>query len=333
MTMAERLPGPQCGSVVGQEWIDGGTATLTRQPCPGPSGQDAGVGPAEDYAVAAVPDGSLLERLRQEIVIGSIIGLRRGLSAVNPMSAPQLTHDEQQAYALLAQGQYTAAFEVATGFQDYFRVWHASKATGANAGETGVAMVGHLTGFNQATAAATGEDITGKALGTGERIMTGLDALARIASTAMTVGGAVGMGGLGGPRAVRVVSPVYRLAGRDVVVVETSVGRQAFYRSSGANSGRPGEWLPVDEFRPADGWFNKANYTQAPHLQAGEPLHRFGTEEFRRISQQLGEMQIPHGQQVPAGRLESAEDTLNRILDFFNARQTPFTAQRPVPER
>src|SRR5262249_34587149 len=35
---------------------------------------------------------------------------------------------------------------------------------------------------------------------------------------------------------VNVVSPVYNIAGRDVIVVDTSVGRQAFYRSSGANS-------------------------------------------------------------------------------------------------
>jgi len=30
----------------------------------------------------------------------------------------------------------------------------------------------------------------------------------------------------------------------------------------------------VDEFRPADGWFNKAAYTQGPGLEEGTPLHR-----------------------------------------------------------
>jgi hypothetical protein len=130
----------------------------------------------------------------------------------------------------------------------------------------------------------------------------------------------------------RVISPVYRIAGRDVLIVETSLGRQAFYRSSGANSRMPGEWLPVDEFRPTDGWFNKAAYTQGPGLESGAPLHRFGTQEFRAISKELGQMYIPRGQQVPAGKTEVAEMTLNRILDFFGARETPTTKVRPIPE-
>ncbi len=53
----------------------------------------------------------------------------------------------------------------------------------------------------------------------------------------------------GGEQAVKIVSPVYNLAGRDFVVVETSVGRQAFYRSSGFNSGNPGKWYPVQRVR------------------------------------------------------------------------------------
>jgi hypothetical protein len=118
------------------------------------------------------------------------------------------------------------------------------------------------------------------------------------------------------------------IAGRDIVLVETSVGRQAFYRSSGANSGSPGKWFPVDEFRPADGWFNKAAYTQK-----GAPLQRLGSKEFAEISEQLGKMSIPKGQQVPAGKNGVAEMTLSRILDFFGARNTPTTVVRPVPEK
>ena len=94
----------------------------------------------------------------------------------------------------------------------------------------------------------------------------------------------------------------------------------------------PKQWLPVDEFRPTDGWFNKAAYTQGPGLQEGTPLHRFGNEEFKVISKKLGRMSIPEGQQVPAGKTEVAQTTLNRILDFFGARQTPTTGFRPVPE-
>lgn len=130
----------------------------------------------------------------------------------------------------------------------------------------------------------------------------------------------------------KVVSPVFRIAGRDIVVVDTSFGRQAFYRSSGVNSQNPGKWFPIDEIRPADGWFNKAAYTEGPELALGAPLHRLGNPEFARASNELGLMALPRGQQVPAGRTESAAVTLNRILDFFNVRRTPTTFARPVPE-
>jgi hypothetical protein len=109
------------------------------------------------------------------------------------------------------------------------------------------------------------------------------------------------------------------------------VRRQAFYRSSGVNSGRPGQWFPVDEFFSVDQWFNKAAYT-GPGLEPGTPLHRLGTEEFARISKKLGEMSIPQEYRVPAGKSEAAEMTLNRILDLFGARKTPTTVIRPVPE-
>ena len=133
-------------------------------------------------------------------------------------------------------------------------------------------------------------------------------------------------------RKLRIVSPVYRIAGRDILIVETAYGRQAFYRSSGVNSKSPGKWFPVDEIRPADGWFNKAAYTSGPGLERGEPLHRLGNIEFARLSEELGKMAIPRGQQVPAGRNETAGVTLNRILDFFCVRKTPTTFDRPVPE-
>ena len=287
---------------------------------------------ADTSPPVATPDDSLLEQIRQQFIIGSVIGLRKGLATVNPLGMQEVIHDEQEAMQLLAQGNYEKAFEVATGFQEYFKINRQSKVANASGGETAVAMVGHLTGFNQATAAATGEDINGNALGTGDRIMAGVDGLVRIASTVMTVSGVVGGAGAR-IRAGRIVSPVYRIAGRDVVIVETSVGRQAFYRSSGANSNMPGEWLPVDEFRTADGWFNKAAYVHGPGRELGQPLHRYGSEEFRRISQRLGQMQIPTGAQAPPGQLDSsAEATLNHILDFFGARRTPTTMQRPMPD-
>lgn len=98
------------------------------------------------------------------------------------------------------------------------------------------------------------------------------------------------------------------------------------------NSGSPGKWFPVDEFVLKDGWFNKPAYTEGPALQEGMPLHRLGNQEFSNISDELGRMSIPEGQLVPPGTTEPAQQTLNRILDFFKARTTLTTIERPVPE-
>jgi hypothetical protein len=95
----------------------------------------------------------------------------------------------------------------------------------------------------------------------------------------------------------------------------------------------PGEWLPVDEFWPANGWFNKLAYVEGPGLQYGTELHRYGNHEFKTISKRLGRMSIPEGQPVPPGQREVEEMTLNSILDFFGARKTETTVIRPVPEK
>lgn len=277
---------------------------------------------------------SLLEECRRAVVIGSIIGIRRGLAVFNPMGNSAVDQDNMTATTLQAQGDYDRAFEVATGFPEYFDIYRSGKKFGARNGEIAAVMVGQATGFNQVMEAKTGENRDGKKLAVGERIVAGLEGAIKVASTTMTVAGGVELGGdfaVRGFGPPRVVSPVYQIAGRDVVVVETSVGRQAFYRSSGANSQQPGRWFPVDEFLP--GWFNKGEYTLRPGLEEGTPLHRLGSREFARISERLGEMSIPEGQQVPAGQFESEETTLNRILDFFRARETSSTMARPIPEQ
>lgn len=324
--MPERPPGPLCAERLGPDWIDDGTGCRSRTASPGPAGvsQSSPAGePAED--------ASFLETLRRQAIIGSILGIRKALATFNPTGPTAVSNDEMAAQALLAKGNYERAFEVATGLADYFGIRREAKKIGSSKGETAAVMMGHATGFNQAVETVKGETRSGAELKGVERFAKGLDALTRIASTTLTVAG--GVQGLGAGSQVRVASPVYRIAGRDIVVVETSVGRQAFYRSSGANSGSPGQWFPVDEFMPGTGWFNKAAYTQAPGLQKGTPLHRLGSQEFARISEKLGEMSIPRGQVVPAGTEEAAETTLNRILDFFRARRTSTTEVRPVPER
>ena len=276
---------------------------------------------------------SLLEQFRQQAVIGVIIGIRQGLGSVSPTGNQSVTQDNTAAQLLLAQGDYERAFEVATGFPEYFDIKRKGEQTGASKGDIAAMMMGQGTGFNQIMEAKTGQSRDGDPLTNFERFLAGLEGLLKVASTAMTVLGGVEVGGnffAGRFGPARVVSPVYRFGGRDIVIVETSVGRQAFYRSSGFNSGRPGRWFPVDEFLP--GWFNKGEYTLKPGLEEGTPLHRLGTKEFARISEKLGEMSIPRGQQVPAGKFDSEETTLNRILDFFGARQTSSTKARPIPD-
>lgn len=145
--------------------------------------------------------------------------------------------------------------------------------------------------------------------------------------------GAAAIGGVtmaGGP-GVKLVSPIYHVGIHDFVVVDTTRGRQAFYRSSGINSGNKQKWYPVDEFRPRD--LNKQMYVRGPGSGKGEPLHRLGNEEFSKISDKLGEMELPPGAEVPEGLAgETAETTANRILDFFGARHTPYMTHRPVPD-
>lgn len=279
---------------------------------------------------------SLLEQFRRQAVIGVIIGIRQGLAPLNPMNptgSQTVSQDNMTSQLLLSQGNYDRAFEVATGFPEYFDIKRKGEQSGSSKKEIAAVMMGQATGFNQVMEAKTGDRLSGEKMSAWERFIAGLEGLVKVASTTMTVAGGVEVGSnfaasRFGP--ARVVSPVYRLAERDIVIVETSMGRQAFYRSSGANSGRPGQWFPVDEFLP--GWFNKGEYTLKPGLEEGTPLHRLGTEEFARISQKLGEMSIPEGQQVPAGTLDSADTTMNRILDFFGARRTSSIVARPIAE-
>jgi hypothetical protein len=278
---------------------------------------------------------TILEQMRQAAIIAVVLGIRQGIATanvMNPTGVQSVQQDQTEAQALLLRGNYEQAFEVATGFKEYFDIRKQGKATASTESEMAAVMMGHATGFNQAVETAKGESASGDKLQGFERFSKGLEALLKLASTAITVAGGVSFAGgrFGKPK---LVSPVYHLSGRDIVVVETSVGRQAFYRSSGTNSANPGTWYPVDEVMPWAGGFNKTAYVEGPGLEAGQRLHRLGTEEFARISKKLGQMSIPAGQPVPAGVGEVEEMTMNRILDFFKARITPTTMTRPVADK
>ena len=122
----------------------------------------------------------------------------------------------------------------------------------------------------------------------------------------------------------QIVSPVYTQGIHDFLVVETSVGRQAFYRSSGINSDMPGTWLPFDE-NIADIRLGKEPYTEAGGFPRNHPLYRFGSVEFRQISAALGRRNIPMGG-IP---LQTAAQ-VNEILNLTGCRVNPQNLVRGV---
>lgn len=81
---------------------------------------------------------------------------------------------------------------------------------------------------------------------------------------------------------------------RDIVVVVTNDKRQAFYRSTGINSGRPGVWFPFDGIcvLPRLGlWFVKQRFVLPEQMHT--PLYRFGTDDLLAVSTWLGSQNIP----------------------------------------
>ncbi|MDO8356372.1 MAG: DUF4157 domain-containing protein [Nitrospirota bacterium] len=100
------------------------------------------------------------------------------------------------------------------------------------------------------------------------------------------------------PGGAKLLSSVIRYAERDIIVVETSRGPQAFYRSTGINSGKEGTWLPFDGSIDMPGGFLKERFTSGAGLLEGDPLFRYGTGELKGISEQLGKMALPTGQAV-----------------------------------
>jgi hypothetical protein len=85
-------------------------------------------------------------------------------------------------------------------------------------------------------------------------------------------------------------------SGRDIIRVKLQSGEiQPFYQSSGSNSGKPGSWLPFSGLGMQHGktWFDKAFSTGGKLRDPKHPLHRYGTEELKNVSQQLEGMSFP----------------------------------------
>ena len=92
---------------------------------------------------------------------------------------------------------------------------------------------------------------------------------------------------------------VIRYKGRDIVMVLVDKKRQPFYKSTGRNSHKPDTWLPFDGVMYPESieWFDKQAYGRGRE----HPLHRYGTEELKQVSDALAGMEIPQGTEVKSG--------------------------------
>jgi len=128
--------------------------------------------------------------------------------------------------------------------------------------------------------------------------------------------------------------------GRDVVIAERADGtRQAFYRSSGQNSGQAGEWFPFGGILDGgahDGWFNKLPYVRDELSDTAHQLHRHGSEENRRIGRWLKSQDIPEGVEVPRAELNAHlkdhgafDEVTERYAGFVEPERATFAGDDP----
>ena len=93
---------------------------------------------------------------------------------------------------------------------------------------------------------------------------------------------------------------VIKYAFRDIIRVRLENGElQPFYKSTGVNSKRPGVWLPFDSISLFS-HFRKSRYSHGidadgDKLNTDHPLHRYGSEELKAISEALADIEIPDG--------------------------------------
>lgn len=92
------------------------------------------------------------------------------------------------------------------------------------------------------------------------------------------------------------ISTTIRFKDRDIIKVYKGDKVQPFYRSTGRNSGKEGTWFPFDGLEIFPLWFDKRKFVWKPGKNdVPEHLHRYGTDEFKAISDRLGEMNLPEG--------------------------------------
>jgi hypothetical protein len=128
-----------------------------------------------------------------------------------------------------------------------------------------------------------------------------------------------------------VIQDMSSQGGRDMVVVDVpNHGPQAFYRSTGKNSRKPGEWLPFDGISPIrGGWFDKSRFTGD---ELSEDMMRYGTPELKAMSERLTSMDIPEGQVIASQRdINAWLNTTESLGQNTFADNLEKTVQPPAP--
>lgn len=113
---------------------------------------------------------------------------------------------------------------------------------------------------------------------------------------------------------------IYRFHDRDIIRVTLPSGEvQPFYRSTGKNSGKAGEWLPFDGLQlfPTS-WFDKDRFTKGAGMGRGQELHRYGTHDLKIASEALGFMEIPEGVEAKAQKINRWLGT-ERAMEWYHA--------------
>jgi hypothetical protein len=64
-------------------------------------------------------------------------------------------------------------------------------------------------------------------------------------------------------------------------------------------------------------WVNKYEFSKDALADKNHPLHRYGTEELKKISEMLGQSNLPEGQ------LQLSGQGVNELLEDFGARRNP----------
>lgn len=100
---------------------------------------------------------------------------------------------------------------------------------------------------------------------------------------------------------VKFEKKVLRIENKDVIKVLLDYGKyQGFYRNTNVNMLTPGVWFPFDGIKTFGNtiWFDKFKYIKDKSIfSVPDKLHRYGTHEYKDISNYLSTLEIQEGKE------------------------------------